>query len=88
MRTSLIVGEGPTQGAAQPHFPVLQIFQQQVLHGNWLPVQLVAQLLVVGDSSSNHKHFLEQENMEFLEENTPQDLPQQASEMRLIWGPL
>lgn len=62
-RTSLIVAECPTQGAAQPHFSILQVFQQEVLHGDRLPVQLVAELLVVGDSSSDHQDFLEQEDM-------------------------
>lgn len=27
----------------------------------------------MGDSSSDHKHFLEQENVQFLEEKNPQD---------------
>lgn len=29
----------------------------------------------MGDGSSDHKHFLEQENMQFLEEKNPQDIP-------------
>lgn len=66
--TSLVVAEGPTQGAAQPHFSILQVFQHEVLHWDGLPVQLVAELFIVSDSSSDHKHFLKQENMEFLKE--------------------
>lgn len=63
IRTSLIVAERPTQGAAQPHFPILQVFQQEVLHGDRLPVQLVAELLIVGNGAGDNKHFLEEENM-------------------------
>jgi hypothetical protein len=77
VHTSLIVAEGPSQGAPQPHFPILQIFQQEVLHGDRLPVQLVAELLIVGDSSSDHQHFLKQENMQFLGEKNPQDFLKQ-----------
>lgn len=33
----------------------------------------------MGDSSSDHKHFLEQENVQFLEEKNPQDFPKQQS---------
>lgn len=77
--TSLVVAECPSQGAAQPHFSILQVFQQQVLHRYRLPVQLVAELLIVGDGSSDYQHFLEQENVQFLEENNPQDVPKQQS---------
>lgn len=73
MRTSLVVAERPTQGAAQPDFSILQVFQQEVLHGDRLPVQLVAKLFIVSDGSSDHKHFLEQKNMQFLEEKSAQD---------------
>lgn len=86
IHTSLIVAKCPAQRAAQPHFSVLQVFQQKVLYRDWLPVQLVAELLVVGDSSSDHKHFLEQENMQFLEEKNPQDFPKQQSNKKLISG--
>lgn len=79
IHTSLIIAESPTQGAAQPHFSILQVFQQEVLHRYRLPVQLVTELLVVGDGSSDHKHFLEQENMQFLEEKNSQDFPKQQS---------
>lgn len=82
--TSLIVAECPSQGAAQPHFSVLQVFQQEVLHGDRLSVQLVAELFIVGDGSSDHKHFLEEENMQFLEEKNPQDSPKQSSSKWLI----
>lgn len=75
IHTSLIVAECPSQRAAQSHFSILQVFQEEVLHRDWLPVQLVAELLVVGDGSSDHKYFLEQENMQFLEEKNPQDIP-------------
>lgn len=77
--TSLIVAECPSQGTAQPHFSILQVFQQEVLHGDWLSVQLVTELLIVGDRSGDHKHFLEQENMQFLKEMNPQNLPKQRS---------
>lgn len=79
IRTSLIVAKCPTQGAAQPHFSILQVFQEKVLYRDRLPVQLVAELFIVGDSSSDHKHFLEQENVQFLEEKNPQDFPKQQS---------
>jgi hypothetical protein len=77
--TSLVVAEGPAQGATQPHFSILQVFQREVLHRDGLSVQLIAELLVVSDSSGDHQHFLEQENMEFLEEKSPQDCPEQPS---------
>lgn len=77
IHTSLIVAECPSQGATQPHFSVLEVFQQEVLHGDWLTVQLVAKLLIVGDGSSDHKHFLEKENMQFLEEKNPQAFTKQ-----------
>lgn len=86
--TSLIVAEGPTQGAAQPHFSILQVFQHEVLHRDGLPVQLVAELFIVSDSSSDHKHFLKQENMEFLEEKSPWDCPERQSSKWWICGPL
>ena len=78
-RTSLVVAEGPTQGATQPHFSILQVFQREVLHRDGLPVQLIAELLVVRDSSGDHQHFLEQENVKFLGEKSPQDCPEQPS---------
>lgn len=79
IHTSLIVAECPSQGATKPHFSILQVFQQEVLHGDRLPVQLVAELLVMGDSPSDHQHFLEQENMQFLEEKNPQGFSKQQS---------
>ena len=60
---SLIVAERPTEGAAQPHFPILQVFQQEVVHGDRLLVQLVAELLIVGNGAGDNKHFLEEEDM-------------------------
>lgn len=64
--TSLVVAEGPAQGAAQAHLPVLQVLQQQLAHGDGLPVQLVAQLLVVGHGPSDHQHLLKQEHVQLL----------------------
>lgn len=40
----------------------------------------------MSDSSSDHKHFLEQENMQFLEEKNPQDFLKQQSNKKLISG--
>lgn len=40
----------------------------------------------MGDGSSDHQHFLEQENVQFLEEKNPQDVPKQQSNEWLITG--
>lgn len=41
----------------------------------------------MGDGSSDHKHFLEQENMKFLGEKNPQDFSKQWSRniSGLLW---
>lgn len=38
----------------------------------------------MGDSSSDHKHFLEQENMQFLKDKNPQDFPKHLPNEQLI----
>lgn len=52
-----------------PHLDlsIFKILNNQILYWNWLPVHLVTLVTILIDQSGNNKHFVEQENVKFLQ---------------------
>lgn len=64
--TFVCVAEGASEGAAHPDVSVLQVLQHQILHWDWLPVNLEALALVPGDGAGQHQQLGKQEHMQLL----------------------
>lgn len=60
------IAERPSKGPSHFHIPVLQVFQDQVLNGKGLPIDLVRMALVARHWPSQNQDLLEKEDVEFL----------------------
>lgn len=68
--TSVSVAKGPSEGAAHPDVPVLQVLQHQLLHWDWLTINLEALTLVPGNGTRQNQQLGEQEDVQLLEGTT------------------
>ena len=69
--TFVCVAESASEGAAHSDVSVLQVLQHQILHWDWLPVNLETVALVPGDGAGQNQQLGEQEHVQFLKENKP-----------------
>lgn len=58
------VAERPSEGAAHSDVSILQVLQHQVLHWDWLSINLEALTLVPGDGTGQNQQLGEQEHMQ------------------------
>lgn len=64
--TFVCVGEGSSERAPHPDVPVLEVFQHEMLHWDWLAVNLEALALVPGDVARQNQQLGEQEHVQLL----------------------
>lgn len=64
--TFVCIGEGSSERAPHPDVPVLEVFQHEMLHWDWLPVNLEALALVPGDVARQNQQLGEQEHVQLL----------------------
>lgn len=60
------IAERSSEGASHFHISILQVFQEQFLHRDGLPVHLVGLTLVASDRPGQNQDVLEEEDVEFL----------------------
>lgn len=64
--TFVCVAESASEGAAHSDISVLQVLQHQILHWDWLPVNLETLALIPGDVAGQNQQLSKQEHMQLL----------------------
>lgn len=70
VHTFIRIAKGPSEGSSHFHITILQVFEEQLLHGDGLPVHLVGLTLVASDWPGQNQDVLEEEDVEFLKGKT------------------
>lgn len=70
VRTFIGIAKGASEGPSHFHITILQVFEEQLLHGDGLPVHLVGLTLVTSDRPGQNQDVLEEEDVEFLKGKT------------------
>lgn len=61
--TFVCIAESSSEGAAHSDVSILQVLQHEILHWDWLPVNLETVALVPGDRAGQDQQLGEQEHM-------------------------
>lgn len=72
LRTFIRIPKSSSEGASHFDISILEVLEEQLLHGDGLAVHLERLALVAGHRPRQHQDFLEEEDVELLQGKTSQ----------------